>query len=229
MIAPLASPAFVGTVEPDSLLSPLPGIDILALAATVGRREYAGTRSRNRLSEQTIKPSSDDFDAFFVANYDDLHRALTAAFGDSERAAEAVQDAFMRAYGRWGRVRRLDSPSAWVRRVAINRLRDLHRKAERQRRAERSAAELVPVAAPSSGTASGDIVALLAALPERQRTAMALYYVADVSVRDIATSMGISEGAVKAHLSQGRANVAARIDADAVSPEAALEGGAAHG
>ena len=63
---------------------------------------------------------NDDFDAFFLARYDSLTRSLAAAFGDREVAAEAVQEAFVRAYTRWRRVRRLDNPTAWVRRVAIN-------------------------------------------------------------------------------------------------------------
>jgi len=45
-------------------------------------------------------------------------------------------------------------------------------------------------------------------LAPRQRIAMALYYVEDLPVREIAESMQISEGAVKAHLSQGRSNLA---------------------
>jgi RNA polymerase sigma factor (sigma-70 family) len=51
-------------------------------------------------------------------------------------------------------------------------------------------------------------VALIETLAPRQRVAMALFYVEDLSVRDIAASMGITEGAVKAHLSQGRAKLA---------------------
>ncbi len=51
------------------------------------------------------------------------------------------------------------------------------------------------------------MVEMIDSLAPRQRIAMALYYVEDISVREIAKSMSISEGAVKAHLSQGRANL----------------------
>lgn len=154
----------------------------------------------------------DDFDVFFQAHYARLVGSLGAAFGSPEAADEAVQDAFVRAYARWSRVGRLDSPAAWVRRVAINRLRDGHRRRQRRERAEDRAADrgagrsdLDPVA---EGPDQWDVIRrALAHLPERQRIAVALYYVEDLSVRDIAASMRISEGAVKAHLSQGRANL----------------------
>ena len=171
-----------------------------------------------------------DFDAFFQAHYERLVGSLGAAFGSPEAADEAVQDAFVRAYARWSRVRRLDSPAAWVRRVAINRLRDGHRSHQRRERAEDRAVDRVagrPDADPvAEGPGQWDVVRrALAQLPERQRIAVALYYVEDLSVRDIAQSMQISEGAVKAHLSQGRSKLATVLATPAPVPEEALPHG----
>jgi RNA polymerase sigma factor (sigma-70 family) len=87
---------------------------------------------------------NDDFDAFFLARYDSLIRSLAAAFGDRELAAEAVQEAFVRAFTRWRRVRKLDNPTAWVRRVAINLLRDQHRRRGRRDRAIERLAAMTP-------------------------------------------------------------------------------------
>ena len=87
---------------------------------------------------------NDDFDAFFLSTYDSLTRSLTAAFGDRELASEAVQEAFVRANTRWRRVRRLDNPAAWVRRVAINLLRDQHRRRGRRDRAIERLAAMTP-------------------------------------------------------------------------------------
>ena len=119
----------------------------------------------------------------------------------------------MRAYARWTRVRRYDAPAAWVRKVALNRSLDLLRSDQRRRTREERTAELDGPARewsrPDIGTdLDGDLHAALAALPERQRMAVALHYVADMSVRDVADAMGISEGAVKFNLHQGRARLA---------------------
>ena len=165
-----------------------------------------------------IRSRTDDFDEFFRQHYAPVVASLSAAFGDRELAAEAVQDAFTKAYARWRRVRAMDLPVAWVRRVAINRLRDLHRSSERRRRTEDRA-----VVAMGSGRslddaasviAEDEIVALLRPLPVRQRTVLALYYVEDLPVAEIATSMRITQGSVKAHLSQGRAAVARALGTD---------------
>ena len=55
----------------------------------------------------------------------------------------------------------------------------------------------------------GDVEALLAQLPQQQRIAAALFYVEGLSVREVATSMKLSEGAVKYHLHAARAALAA--------------------
>ncbi len=69
-----------------------------------------------------------DFDQAFVDHYERLVRALTVVAGDREAAADAVQEAFVKAHLRWGRISRYDDPVGWIRRVAINHLRDDHRK-----------------------------------------------------------------------------------------------------
>ncbi len=171
-----------------------------------------------------------DFDLFFQAHYERLVGSLGAAFGSPEAADEAVQDAFVRAYARWPRIRRLDSPAAWVRRVAINRLRDGHRSRRRRERAEDRAVDREagrPDADPvAEAPGQWDVVRrALAQLPERQRIAVALYYVEDVSVRDIALSMRISEGSVKAHLSQGRSKLAAVLEPAKPTAEEVLQHG----
>jgi RNA polymerase sigma-70 factor (ECF subfamily) len=151
-----------------------------------------------------------DFDAFFRQHHAPLVRALTAACGSREEAADAVQEAFTRAHQRWAKISRYDDPAAWVRRVAINRTRDAFRRAERGRRATARLvhdADAVLPPEPPSGA-----VDAIAALPRQQRVAMALYYVHDLSVAEVAAAMELSEGAVKYHLNQGRASVRARLE-----------------
>ncbi len=130
-----------------------------------------------------------------------LVRSLTAITGDSELAADAVQDAFQRAYLRWGRISRYDNPVTWVRRVAINRSRDLIRSDQRRRRNENRAAPDEAVADPEPET---HLIPLFGRLPERQRVAMALYYLEGLSVDQVADQMSLSQGAVKYHLHEGR-------------------------
>ena len=52
-------------------------------------------------------------------------------------AADAVQEAFVKAHLKWRKISRYDDPIGWVRRVAINQIRDGHRRHERKNRALR--------------------------------------------------------------------------------------------
>ena len=153
-----------------------------------------------------------DFDATFRAHYSPMVRALTAACGDREVAADAVQDAFTRAYARWRRISRYDDPAGWVRHVAVNRIRDHFRKAERGRRAVDRLGSQTTHTVPGPEPA-GDVTPLLGSLPTQQRTAMALFYVEQCSVREIAQAMAISEGAVKYHLHAGRSTLKGLVEA----------------
>ena len=76
-----------------------------------------------------------EIEPLFRAHYARLVRALAVVCGDGEVAADAVQEAFVRAHVRWRRLRHYDDPVGWIRRVALNLVRDDHRRAVRKRRA----------------------------------------------------------------------------------------------
>lgn len=144
----------------------------------------------------------DDLESLFRAHHGRLVRALTLACGDEQRAADAVQHAFVKAHLRWRSIMSYDDPVGWIRRVAINRLRDEHRSDVRKRRAvERLAAE--PATTHGEPKVDG-VAAMLAGLPKQQRLVLALFYVEDLSVDAVAATLGISSGAVKFHLHRGR-------------------------
>jgi len=146
-----------------------------------------------------------DFDATFHEHYEPMVRSLSIACGDREAAADAVQDAFIRAYARWRRISRYDDPAAWVRRVALNRLRDHFRHAERGARVvQRLGGQSEHTTPAPSEPPDDDVLVLLATLPRQQRIAMALFYVEQLSVAETAESMHLSDGAVKYHLHAGR-------------------------
>jgi RNA polymerase sigma-70 factor (ECF subfamily) len=163
-----------------------------------------------------------EFEQFFLHHYDQLVRSLTAITGDRETARDCVQEGYLKAASRWRKVRRLDDPAGWVRRVAINRSRDLYRSDERRRRRESFADQVgVNVAGDPSARVDADLrlEELLGQLAPQQRAAAALFYVDDLSVADIADLLGLSTGAVKFHLSKARANLRAVLADEAVTNE----------
>ncbi|MET8912647.1 sigma-70 family RNA polymerase sigma factor [Micromonospora sp. NPDC004551] len=127
---------------------------------------------------------------------------LYAVCGDVHEAQEAVQEAFTRALAAPRRFARLENPEAWLRRVAVNVVRSRHR---RRRVLDRLLRRIGPPAAVVDR--SPEHVALLAALrglPEGQRHALALHYLVDLPVDEVAATLGVSAGTVKSRLSRGR-------------------------
>jgi RNA polymerase sigma-70 factor (ECF subfamily) len=148
-----------------------------------------------------------DFDGFYLATRDRLLHVLYAMTGDLAEAQDVVQEAYARAWQRWASVSRYDEPTAWVRTVAWRLAISRRRKARnRLGAALRLHAIAAPVREPSPDTAA--IVAALRTLPEAQRRALALHYLCDLSVDDVAAETGVSAGTVKSRLSRGRTALA---------------------
>lgn len=127
---------------------------------------------------------------------------LYAVTGDMNEAQEAVQEAFTRALAAPRRFVRLENPEAWLRRVAVNVFRSRHR---RRRVLDGLLRRIGPP--PAVVDRSPEHLALLAALrnlPEGQRHALALHYLVDLPVNEVAATLGISAGTVKSRLSRGR-------------------------
>jgi RNA polymerase sigma-70 factor (ECF subfamily) len=145
------------------------------------------------------------FDQVFLEAYPRLVRSLTLVCrGDAEAAADCVADAFERAFVRWRKVSRLDDPVGWIRRVAINRATDGGRRLRRRDRAVERLASSTPVATELPEPADTTLADAVAALSPQQRAVVALFYLDDLSVAEVAATMELSEGAVKYHLHEAR-------------------------
>jgi RNA polymerase sigma-70 factor (ECF subfamily) len=149
------------------------------------------------------------FDDFYRAPRPRLLASLAAFSGDGDVAAEAVDEAFVRALLHWDRVSRMASPSGWLYRVAINIVRRQARRRERERTA---AARLViddrgAAVRGRGGDLGIELRELVARLPDRQRLAVVLRYVADLPEADIARAMGVRRSTVSATLAKAGAHL----------------------
>lgn len=160
------------------------------------------------------------FDQFYAANYASIVRMAVALTGRPDLAEELAQEAFLSAYRRWSRVGRLDDPGGWVRRVAINRCVSSGRRYVTELRLlARLRQERPPKRL--DGSVDEELWALVRALPRRQAQVLALAFVEDRSVVDIAVILGCGEATIRTHLRRGRAELARRlaIDGDGADKE----------
>jgi RNA polymerase sigma factor (sigma-70 family) len=145
-----------------------------------------------------------DFDEWYADQRRRVYVSLLALSGDADLAAEVTDEAFTRAVAHWKRVQTMESPGGWTQRVAINVLRRRMRRrrleARLLRRLVTRESELMP---------TGEVWDLVRALPERQRVAVVLRYVADLTEPDIGIAMGIARGTVASTLAAARVSLAA--------------------
>jgi len=153
------------------------------------------------------------FDAFYAAHRDSIYRGVLVATRNPQRAEDAVQEAFMRAFDQWEKVRHHDRPRAWVARVALNVATSWWR---RHRREQENPPDRP--APPDVRPIDGELVRLVWALPKRQRQVVALRVLADLSVADTAAALGVAEGTVKATLHRALGRLRTALEADGPEP-----------
>ncbi|HJQ90455.1 MAG TPA: SigE family RNA polymerase sigma factor [Acidimicrobiia bacterium] len=151
------------------------------------------------------------FESFYRREYARMVAIARALMRTGSSAEDLAQESFVAAHRNWDRISGYDDPGAWVRRVLINRATSLHRKAGAELRALTRlgghAEDTIPELTPR-GTEVWDEVRKL---PRRQAQATVLHYVDQLSIEEICEVMGVSPGAVKAHLHKARAHLSKRL------------------
>ncbi len=154
-----------------------------------------------------------EFDAYYSATYEHVRRAMTLTFRDAALAEEITQEAFYQTLRRWSKVSLLDHPEGWTMITALNKGRDLHRR--QVRHAAKRPLLLDPSSNQSVETRVDDqimIATLLDGVTDRQRQALLLRYITQLTIPEIAVVMNCAEGTVKAtlHAALARASQSAK-------------------
>lgn len=159
---------------------------------------------------------------------DALTRYAWLISGSADEAADLVQDALVKTFGRLRNGFTVTSAEAYVRRAILNAWLDGGRKKTRWRRIAHLTA--VPEAQESTAPAADsriDLGSQLAKLTPRERACIVLRYYDDLKVDDIGDRLGISSGAVKRYLSDGLGTMAIALADPAEPPRATDLQGAA--
>ena len=174
--------------------------------------------ARSRLVRDRADPISPvegwTFEDLFRKEYGSVVALALALSGSRWVAEELAQEAFITTHRNWAKIATYDQPGAWVRRVVTNlatstlRRRIVEAKAlvrlgnrERDRPAE---------------AAGGDVEFwdAVRSLPRRQAQVVALHYLEDLTVAEVAGVLEIAPGTVKKHLYDGRKALARRLNTE---------------
>jgi RNA polymerase sigma-70 factor (sigma-E family) len=156
------------------------------------------------MAPAAVGSATGEFAEVFAAHH---HEALRLAYllcGDRHRAEDITADAFIKLYRRWSRGG-IDNPRAYLRRTVVNEVNSKFRRLalERREAAKRSGDDRGMRSAEDQLADHDAVASALAALPQRQRTAVVLRYYADLPEREAAELMGVSVGTVKSSVSRG--------------------------
>ena len=143
-----------------------------------------------------------EFREIFAASYPRLLVQLYGVTGNAAEAEDLVQEAFVRAAATGKKFIGLDNPEAWLRTVAINSHRSRWRKQRNFARIRDRAASRPPDLPALEDRI--DVIDALRRMPASQREVVALHYLADLDIAEVARTLRIAEGTVKSRLSRGR-------------------------
>lgn len=155
----------------------------------------------------------DNFASWYERAHPRVATTLAVATGDHPLVADAVQEAFVRAFARWNRVSLMRNPTGWTYKVARNHLNRLIRRATRE----------IPTASPPESewqqpNSDPQLWRAVRELPERQREAVALRYIADLTQAEVARAMGIRPGTAAATLVAARRHLAGKLTQEETHP-----------
>lgn len=140
-----------------------------------------------------------EFEEFALARATQLYRSAWLLCGDRHQAEDLVQETLAKVYVRWNRrlVAPIDNPAAYAQTTLVRTFLSARR---RRSSSELAYADVPEPATPDPASASDLRLALLAALAgltPLDRAVLVLRYLEDLSVRDVAELLGLSEGAVR--------------------------------
>lgn len=138
------------------------------------------------------------FDRFFRESYARTVRLVSAVTGSAAAAEDAVHEAIAKAWERRGRIDHLE---AWIVTVALNAARSRWRKIRREVSLDLTSNR---PAEDCDNQPMAELRAAITALPNRQRQVVLMHYLLDAPIAEIATSLGLSSGAVKHALYSAR-------------------------
>ena len=194
---------------------------------TTGEPDAVPTRPINvtdtLLASTTLDPVATEWDAtqavtaIYTTHYRSLVRLAVLLVRDIATAEEVVQDSFIAMHDAWRRLRDSDKALSYLRQSVVNRSRSvLRHRVVVDRNAPKPAPDM-PSA--EQGALSllerSAVIAALRKLPPRQREALVLKFYADLSEAQIASTMGISQGAVKSHTARGMASLRTVLEMEA--------------
>ena len=167
-------------------------------------------RQPGLVSVEEVSTPARDFEEFFQAEHARLLRALFIVAGDRGEAEELMQEAFLSVWERWERVGRMEDPTGYLYRTAMNAFRSRARRALRA--ARRAFGHVVSGDAFGAIDARDAVERALGSLPVRQRAALVLTELLGYGAEEVGRILGVKPVTVRSLASQARSVLRTRLE-----------------
>jgi RNA polymerase sigma factor (sigma-70 family) len=143
-------------------------------------------------------PASEEpsFELFFEAERRQLFRALYLITGSTADAEELTQDAFLKVWERWDRVKRMENAAGYLYRVALNASRSRYRRFLLSAKHVFTTTDIAEDPYPAAD-ARDALERALRRLTPRQRSALAVSELLDLGSERTGELLGISPSTVR--------------------------------
>ena len=173
-------------------------------------RTFSGMDADDALVRRAQRGERFAFERLVAQHEQRLYTLAARVLGDREDAADAVQEALVRAWLALPKFRRDARFSTWLYRIVVNTAHDVRAK-RRERTLEEPPDPVDPRDRFAEQELSGELQRALEGLDEGYRIAVVLYDVLGCSYREIAEMTGVPEGTVKSRIFRGRTELAERL------------------
>ena len=160
-------------------------------------------------------PDERRYSDYVAAHLPRLHRLAYLLCRDPDRADDIVQNAIIKLYRHWRRASAAESLDSYVRAIVVRTFLDEQRLRWATVRLLGRPQDMPEAAAPVPDTETGIVVhAALTRLPPRQRVALVLRFLYDLSTDDTAAAMSCSTGNVKRLTADGLTRLRGLLDGE---------------
>jgi RNA polymerase sigma-70 factor (ECF subfamily) len=178
--------------------------------ASVLAGEGAGSLAGD-VADPSLLRAAETFEVFYRREYPRMLKLAYALSGNRWAAEEIAQDAFVAAHRKWNKISAYERPGAWVRRVVSNLAVSFVRRRLIEAKALVKLAALRNEPLPHLPEPDEEVWSAVRSLPKQQAQAVALHYILDLPLAEIAVTLECAESTVKAHLYRARNTLAARL------------------
>lgn len=157
----------------------------------------------SRLVERFLRGDQEGFETLYRKYYEKAFSIARGVLMDSDEAADAVQEVFTLVYKNLSRFDRRAKFSTWLFRIAVNRSIQ-HARSVKHKKNWVELNERVPEPSPEESPIEPRVQESMTKLAPQDRAILTLFYWEELSLNEIADSMGIAMNAAKTRLYRAR-------------------------